>query len=151
MKLTHSSPVQYWFIHIQSRVFMHSDRHNAVLIKAVIKIRSELKGVNEIVLIKNESFEIDYKIWGEFQIVTFKLFINRILSHVRPFYEQAVSGLDRLMHRSLWVLVAHNSFMEGSHTTKNTVSDHLCTLVLTMIWSISQEVLRISPPPLTPK
>jgi hypothetical protein len=41
---------------------MHSDRHNAVLIKAVIKIRSELKGVNEIVLIKNESFEIDYKI-----------------------------------------------------------------------------------------
>jgi hypothetical protein len=30
-----------------------------------------------------------------------------------------VSNLDRSMHRSLWVLVAHSSFIEGSHTTKN--------------------------------
>ncbi len=25
-----------------------------------------------------------------------------ILSHVRPFYERAVSNLDRSMHRSVW-------------------------------------------------
>jgi hypothetical protein len=28
---------------------------------------------------------------------------GRIFSHVRPFYERAVSNLDRSMHRSLWV------------------------------------------------
>jgi hypothetical protein len=28
---------------------------------------------------------------------------GRIFSHGRPFYEQAVSNLDRSMHRSLWV------------------------------------------------
>jgi hypothetical protein len=28
---------------------------------------------------------------------------GHIFSHVRPFYEQAVSNLDRSMHRSLWV------------------------------------------------
>jgi hypothetical protein len=28
---------------------------------------------------------------------------GRIFSHVRPFYERAVSDLDRSMHRSLWV------------------------------------------------
>ncbi len=28
---------------------------------------------------------------------------GRIFSHVWPFYEQAVSNLDRPMHRSLWV------------------------------------------------
>ncbi len=44
---------------------------------------------------------------------------GHIYSRVRPFYEPAVSDLDRSMHRSLWVLVAHNSFIEGSHTTKN--------------------------------
>jgi len=43
---------------------------------------------------------------------------GRILSRVRPFYERAVSDLDRSMHRSLWVYVAHSSFIEGSHTTK---------------------------------
>ncbi len=47
-----------------------------------------------------------------------------IFSHVRPFYEQAVSDLDRSMHRSLWVQVAHNSFIEGSHATKNTASEN---------------------------
>ncbi len=37
-----------------------------------------------------------------------------IFSHVRPFYEQAVSDLDpkRLMHRPVWV--THSSFIEGS-------------------------------------
>ncbi len=42
-----------------------------------------------------------------------------IFSHVWPFYEQAVSDLDRSMHRSQ---VAHSSFIEGSHTTKNSAS-----------------------------
>jgi hypothetical protein len=57
-----------------------------------------------------------------------------IFSHVRPFYEQAVSDPDRSMHRSLWALVAHNSFIEGSHMTKNTASgayprvEHLAAL-----------------------
>jgi len=48
---------------------------------------------------------------------------GRIFSRVRPFYEQAVSDLDRSMHRSLWVLVTQSSFMEGSHTNKNTASE----------------------------
>jgi hypothetical protein len=30
---------------------------------------------------------------------------------------------NRFMHRSLWVKVAHSSFIEGSHMTKNTTSD----------------------------
>ncbi len=47
---------------------------------------------------------------------------GRIFSCVRPFYERAVSDLDRSMHRSLWVQVAHSSFIEGSLTTKNTAS-----------------------------
>ncbi len=43
-------------------------------------------------------------------------------SHVRPFYERAESNLNpcRSMHKS--VQVAHSSFIEGSHTTKNTAS-----------------------------
>ncbi len=36
-----------------------------------------------------------------------------------------MSDLDRSMHGSLWVLVAHTSFIEGSHTTKNTASVQL--------------------------
>ncbi len=32
----------------------------------------------------------------------------RIFSRVRPFYEQAVSDLDRSMHRSLWSLKAYS-------------------------------------------
>ncbi len=47
---------------------------------------------------------------------------GRNFSHVRPFDERAVSDLDRSMHRSLWALVTHSSFIEGSHTTKNTAS-----------------------------
>jgi hypothetical protein len=35
-----------------------------------------------------------------------------------------VSDLDRFMNISLWVQVAHSSFIEGSHTTKNTASVH---------------------------
>ncbi len=46
---------------------------------------------------------------------------GRIFIHVRPFYERAVSNLYGSMHRSLWVQVAHSSFKERSHTTKNTV------------------------------
>jgi len=48
---------------------------------------------------------------------------GRIFSHVWPFYERAVSNLDplRSMHRP--VLVAHSSFIEGSHKTKNTASE----------------------------
>ncbi len=45
---------------------------------------------------------------------------GHIFSRVWPSYEQAVSDLDRSMNISLWVQVAHNSFTEGSHTTKNT-------------------------------
>ncbi len=41
-----------------------------------------------------------------------------------PYYERAVSDLDRSKHRSLWVRVAHSSFIEGSLTTKNKASDY---------------------------
>jgi hypothetical protein len=47
---------------------------------------------------------------------------GRIFICVQPFKEQAVSNLDRSMHRSLWVYVAHSSFIEGLHTTKNAAS-----------------------------
>ncbi len=47
---------------------------------------------------------------------------DRIFSCVRPFYERAVSNLDRSMHISLWAYVAHSSFIEGLHTTKNIAS-----------------------------
>jgi hypothetical protein len=47
-----------------------------------------------------------------------------IFSCVQPFYGRVVSNLDRSVHRSLWVLVAHSSFIEGSLTTKNTASGH---------------------------
>ncbi len=47
---------------------------------------------------------------------------GRIFSRVRPFYELVVSNLDMSMHRSLWVQVAHSSFIDGSHMTKNTDS-----------------------------
>ncbi len=48
-----------------------------------------------------------------------------IFSHVQPFYEWAVGDLDskRYMHRP--VKVAHSSFIEGSHTTKNTASGYI--------------------------
>jgi hypothetical protein len=53
--------------------------------------------------------------------------VNRghIFSCVWPFYEWAVSDMDRSMHRSLLVLVAHNLFVEGSHIPKNTASEQL--------------------------
>ncbi len=38
-----------------------------------------------------------------------------------------MSDVDRSMHISLWALVAHSSFIEGSHTTKNTASAHIIT------------------------
>ncbi len=46
-----------------------------------------------------------------------------IFSHVRPFYERAVSDLDRSMHRSLCVQAAHSSFIEGWHMAKNMASE----------------------------
>ncbi len=46
----------------------------------------------------------------------------RIFSRVRPFYERGVSDLDCSMHRSVWAPVAHSSFTEGSHMTKNTAA-----------------------------
>jgi hypothetical protein len=52
----------------------------------------------------------------------FSMIRGRIFSHVQPFYERAVSYQDRSMHRSLWVLVAHSSFIEGSDMTKHTAS-----------------------------
>jgi len=33
-----------------------------------------------------------------------------------------VSDLEKSMLRSLWVLITHSSFMEGSHMTKNMAS-----------------------------
>ncbi len=36
-----------------------------------------------------------------------------------------MSDLDRSMHISLWVQVAHSSFIEGSHMTKNTASAYV--------------------------
>ena len=47
---------------------------------------------------------------------------GHIFSRVWPFYERAVSDLDWSMHISLWVYVAHSSFIVGLHTTKNTAS-----------------------------
>jgi len=49
-------------------------------------------------------------------------FRDCIFRCVQAFYEQAVSDLDRSMHRSLWVSVAHSLFIEGSHTIRNTAS-----------------------------
>ncbi len=45
-----------------------------------------------------------------------------IFSHVRLFYEQAVSNLGRLRSMHIPVYVAHSSFIEGLHTTKNKAS-----------------------------
>jgi hypothetical protein len=47
---------------------------------------------------------------------------GHIFSYVQPFCKRAVSDLDRSMNRSIWVYVGHNSFIEGSHMTKNTAS-----------------------------
>ncbi len=48
--------------HSEQNINTQCDRHDAVLIKAVIKIRSELKRVNEMPLIKKESLYIDCQI-----------------------------------------------------------------------------------------
>jgi hypothetical protein len=37
-----------------------------------------------------------------------------------------VSDLDRSIHRPLWVYVTHSSFIEESHTTKNTAYGKAC-------------------------
>ncbi len=51
-----------------------------------------------------------------------QIYYGRIYTCVRPFNERPVSNLDRSMNRSLWAYIAHSSFIEGSHTTKNTAS-----------------------------
>jgi hypothetical protein len=66
-------------------------------------------------------FYLFYQNFSDFYL-TISLSRGSIFSHVRPFYVQAVSDLDRSMHRSLWVYVAHNSFIEGSHRIKNMAS-----------------------------
>ncbi len=55
---------------------------------------------------------------------------GHIFCIVRLFYEGAVGDLDRSMHRSLWVMVAHSSFIEGSCMTKNTASGVLVPTTL---------------------
>ena len=42
--------------------------------------------------------------WGPVGVdkQSLKSISGHIFGHVRPFYEQAVSDLDRSMHRSLW-------------------------------------------------
>ncbi len=47
---------------------------------------------------------------------------GRIFSHVSPFYERAVSDLDPQRSMLRPGQVAHSSFIEGSHTTKNMAS-----------------------------
>ncbi len=47
---------------------------------------------------------------------------GRIFSHERPFYEHAVSDLNPQRYLYRPVKVAHSSFIEGSHTIKNTAS-----------------------------
>jgi hypothetical protein len=68
-----------------------------------------------------------FEVESDFEIANFKypkLHITRghTFSRVQPFYEWAMSDLDKSMHISLWVKVAHTSFIEGSHMTKNTAS-----------------------------
>jgi hypothetical protein len=45
-----------------------------------------------------------------------------IFSRVQPFYERAVSNLDRSMYISIWVQVTQSLFIERSHMTKNRAS-----------------------------
>ncbi len=53
-----------------------------------------------------------------------------IFSHVRPFYEQAVSDLDPKRYMLTPVKVARRSFIEGSHRTKNTASLYILVIQL---------------------
>jgi hypothetical protein len=75
--------------------------------------------------------------------------------HVRPSYEWAMSNLDRSMNISLWLWVAHSSFTEGSHTTKNTASvleqvfwlqiqNRFCQLKSSVIEKTSATATRVS-------
>ncbi len=45
-----------------------------------------------------------------------------------------MSDLDRSVHRSLWVLVTHSSFIVGLHTTKNTASGYKVAVAHREIW-----------------
>ncbi len=90
-----------------------------------------------------------------------------IFSCVWPFYEPAVSDLDKSMHRSLWVYVTHSLLVEVLHTTKNMASGEIkwqkgflgCALVVPWLClgCIVVEYLTLNPlieviiPPLTPE
>ncbi len=58
----------------------------------------------------------------QISVINLNHYKGHIFSHVRPSYEQAVSDLDRSMHTSVRVQVAHSLFIEGSLMTKNTAS-----------------------------
>ncbi len=62
-------------------------------------------------------------------------------SHVRPFYERVVSDLgpQRSIHRPVWV--AHSSFIEGSHTTKNTAS--VLDLLVDPLWTFISSLISV--------
>jgi hypothetical protein len=46
------------YSHSEQSICTQSDRHDAVFIKAVIKIRSESKGVNEMLLIEMRAWKL---------------------------------------------------------------------------------------------
>jgi len=50
------------YSHSEQSICTQCDRHDAVLIKAVIKIRGEIGVVYEMLLIKNECLEIDCEV-----------------------------------------------------------------------------------------
>ncbi len=50
------------YSHSEQSIHTQCDRHDGILIKAVIKMRSGLKGVNEILLIKNVNLGFYYVI-----------------------------------------------------------------------------------------
>ncbi len=81
--------------------------------------------------------------------------VNRghIFSHVWPFYERVVSNLDRSMHITLLIQVAHSSFIEGSLTTENMASEQVVktqevgmtrlALFLTSVWCSKSTLLLL--------
>ncbi len=65
-----------------------------------------------------------------------------IFSRVQPFYERAVRDVypQRSMHRP--VQVADSSFIEGSHTTKNTAFDYSFEVLGCFAKAFSQATLN---------
>jgi hypothetical protein len=56
-----------------------------------------------------------------------------------------MSNLNRSMHRSLWVSVAHSSFIEGSHTTKNIASGGIIFIAAQEEYKLRMVLLKTSP------